>query len=375
MKIYFNIFNILILIGCVQGILLSLLLLRNNAFRKRSNVFLALMIISFSFSNFRQFLIDVGLSQRYPLVWFMPLTFGFLIPVAFYFFVQHLIASDYRISRKSYYLLLAPFLIHFIFQSGILVLYLSNSPFLAHNPKVYRDISVGMEIGSIFYCFIFIILIFSDIAKYERKLRDNFSAIDNKTLSWLRNLMVALSCLWILWGLPYLYEVFTNRFLQWHHYPLWIGMSIVIYWIGYSAYSRADVFQAPVFAPLDEPYKIDLKLSDKTEEYHKRLIEFMRNRKLYLNPELSLDMLAKEMDISAGYLSQIINKVEKVTFYEFINKYRVEEAKIFLNDPAFNHYTILAIGMEAGFNSKSTFNTAFKKYSGTTPSAFKDRLS
>lgn len=101
----------------------------------------------------------------------------------------------------------------------------------------------------------------------------------------------------------------------------------------------------------------------------------MKTKKPYLNPELSLEMLAADVNLSAGYVSQIINKKEKSNFYDFINHYRVEEAKELLASTRFNHYSLLAIGQEAGFNSKTTFNTSFKRHAGVTPSQFKKNLS
>lgn len=191
-------------------------------------------------------------------------------------------------------------------------------------------------------------------------------------MGWLRNLLFALSGLWVLWSIPYLYEVFSNHFLQWHHYPLWIGMSVVVYWIGYSAYSRTEIFQSMTLAQLSESIeKNHARLSDKADEYHAQLVECMKAKRPFLNPELNLEGLAKEIDLSTGYLSQIINKKEGTSFYDFINRYRVEEAKRILSNSEFDHFSILAIGLESGFNSKSTFNAAFKKFTGTTPSAYK----
>src|SRR5258706_5134543 len=210
----FNIFNILILIGCVQGLVLSVLLLRNRKFSKMSNSYLGIMILSFSLSNFRQFFLDIGLSQRYPIFWFLPLNFGFLIPFAFYFFVQYLINPEYRLGRKFYWLLI-PFFIHFSFRMAGQVLFLMRSRALFDYRKAIRDISVGMEISSILYSFVIIIVIFADITLYEKKLKDVFSSLKNKTLSWLQNLVIALSGLWALCAIPYLYEVFANHFLQW----------------------------------------------------------------------------------------------------------------------------------------------------------------
>jgi AraC-like DNA-binding protein len=135
-----------------------------------------------------------------------------------------------------------------------------------------------------------------------------------------------------------------------------------------------QVFEVAAFAQPVEPSKTDSTLSEKTEEHHQKLMDTMKNLKPYLNPDLNLEMLAANVDVSAGYLSQIINKKEKVNFYDFVNRYRVEEAKNIIRNPKFRHYSLLAIGQEAGFNSKTTFNAAFKRYAGATPSQFKNEM-
>jgi YesN/AraC family two-component response regulator len=97
----------------------------------------------------------------------------------------------------------------------------------------------------------------------------------------------------------------------------------------------------------------------------------MENEKLFLDGDLTLQKLAERLAIPAQHLSQVINERLDQTFSDFINKYRVEEAKRRLLDPKTQHYTVLAIGEEVGFNSKSSFNAVFKKYTNTTPSEFR----
>ena len=80
------------------------------------------------------------------------------------------------------------------------------------------------------------------------------------------------------------------------------------------------------------------------------------------------------MDLSKGYLSQIINQKEGKNFFDFINHYRVEDVKEKLNDDAYSHFSILGVALEAGFKSKSTFNAVFKKMTGMTPSQFKRKI-
>lgn len=106
--------------------------------------------------------------------------------------------------------------------------------------------------------------------------------------------------------------------------------------------------------------------------YYRKLCHLLDQEKIYLDPELSLSLVAKRLNISSTYLSQLINTLSNHNFSDFVNLYRVRDAKIKLLDPEFSCYTILSIGLEAGFNSKSAFYTAFKKHTGSTPTQFRE---
>jgi len=103
-------------------------------------------------------------------------------------------------------------------------------------------------------------------------------------------------------------------------------------------------------------------------ETFKQLIEAQH---LYHNPDLSRDEVAQMIGISGGYLSQILNRITGKSFPELINDYRVASAKEMILNPEFAHYSLVAIGLEAGFKSKSNFYTSFKRMVGTTPGVFK----
>ena len=153
------------------------------------------------------------------------------------------------------------------------------------------------------------------------------------------------------------------------YYPLWIASSALIYWIGYSTFFRRKTIAPEIFVhPTGQE---NSKLSDNTRRYHDRLINLMKEKKPYLDQELNLKKLAIQMDLSSGYLSQIINEYEGKNFFEFINTYRVEEVKEKISNPKFDHFSLLGIAYESGFKSKSTFNLSFKKITGTTPTAYK----
>jgi AraC-like DNA-binding protein len=85
-------------------------------------------------------------------------------------------------------------------------------------------------------------------------------------------------------------------------------------------------------------------------------------------------MMADDLAISRHKLSHVINSGQKKNFYKFINHFRVEEAKTMLADPSFDHYSVLGIAMECGFNAKTSFNRIFKEETGLTPTEFKQTL-
>ncbi len=98
-------------------------------------------------------------------------------------------------------------------------------------------------------------------------------------------------------------------------------------------------------------------------------------KKPFLNPNLTLQQLASELEISTHYLSQIINDKFNLNFFDYINQFRVNEVIAKLNNPKYVSYSLLGIALDSGFNSKSAFNRIFKKFTNLTPSQYKSAAS
>lgn len=103
------------------------------------------------------------------------------------------------------------------------------------------------------------------------------------------------------------------------------------------------------------------------EAINEDLIELMAAKKPYLNPKISLKVLANKLNKSSNHVSQVINDKHNMNFFDFVNDYRIHEMVDLLKAPENKRFTLLALAEEAGFNSKTTFNVAFKKLKGTTP--------
>ena len=99
----------------------------------------------------------------------------------------------------------------------------------------------------------------------------------------------------------------------------------------------------------------------------------MQTHKPYLEPELTLDQLASQLSLKPRLLSQAINEIRQQTFFDFINHFRIDEATRLLTNPKDKKITVLEVLYKVGFNSKSSFNTLFKKYTGLTPTEFRQK--
>ncbi|CAL2103111.1 AraC family transcriptional regulator [Tenacibaculum sp. 190130A14a] len=121
-------------------------------------------------------------------------------------------------------------------------------------------------------------------------------------------------------------------------------------------------------------YKTSSLKKANIEAYKIDFLRLMEEEKLFKDPSLTVNQVAKRMNIPRQHLSEVLNVHMKTGFQDFINKKRLEEFVKYLKDDTFNNYTILGIATEVGFKSKSSFNTAFKKHYGMTPTEFKKNM-
>jgi AraC-like DNA-binding protein len=177
-------------------------------------------------------------------------------------------------------------------------------------------------------------------------------------------------------------------------YRYWfLALTAFIYWISYSALTQPSIFSVikgyagkqdanlPVLPKLvvhrpAKKYSNSGLSEDAITAIQSTLEEMMSRQKPYLNPELTINDLAAMVNCNRHHLSQVLNEGLRQSFYDYVNHYRVEEARQLLLDPSREDHKIASIAYDAGFNSLSTFNDVFKKITGTTPSQFrKDMLS
>lgn len=213
------------------------------------------------------------------------------------------------------------------------------------------------------------------IRSYQKGILDNYSAIEHIRLKWLiidLRIGIIASSLFIITNLIDYFLIVEPL--------LWLSMleiiSLILFLlflvsVAYFSFTQAEL--QPNTQTAKELAYEKQRLSENVEQiYVNQLLKYMEMEKPYLEPELSLGKLAEEVNIPQAHLTMILNIHLKQNFYVFVNTYRIKAACEMLRETA-DKKNILTIAMDSGFNSKTTFNTFFRKTMGMTPSEYKKR--
>jgi len=228
---------------------------------------------------------------------------------------------------------------------------------------------------------VYLLLTIRLFRKLDIKIFNNFSSSTDIDLNWLRKLVLVFGIVWtILMGITIIHHVFHKFSMAFCTDGLFLSLSVFLILIGYFGLKQRLLFSSEDVITIREDTIAHTKyagsrLTDSEAlQYAEKLIEYMRSSKPYLNPDLSLSQLAREIGITSHYLSQVINEKFNLNFFDFINGYRVDAFKERISDPRYSNFSFLGIAFECGFNSKSAFNRIFKQETGLTPSQYKKAL-
>ncbi len=366
--------DIFILLGLSQGILFSLALLFGKLFNDKTNRFLAYSILLIIIMGLNDWACKKGLDEQYYFIDFLgddvPWILLFYVPIFVFILksVQHKMANSNKL-----WLLTLPFMI-FLFLNVLIDLDMDFNLIKADSLVRNRGIIYSIE-----YYLAMVFTIIQSLACYFLIVK---SQIPRDKKQWLKYTWVFTLLLLVIWFILIFIPVLNQNRMMDH--LLWTGVSFFIYWLIYKGLYRFNlagdkeaihrILNKPSYiSEISEivPKKSPNKISDKENIYMEKLEHLMTHKYIFRNPDLGLNDVGNMMELSPGYLSQIINTSLGQSFTSYINSYRVNEVKKLLIDEKFSHYSILAIGLECGFKSKSAFYNTFKKSTGCTPSQFK----
>ena len=372
-----NVVIFVLLLGVTQGLFLTVLLLTKPV-NKRANKLLALLIISYSMFLVDQALTSSEVTRRYPHLLALAAGVVFLQGPLHFMYARALIEPRATRAREvlphlvPFFFFYLYFLFPFYLRSGPEKLAFEQS--IAENglTPALRVVSWGVLLQGLFYMTITLRL----LRRHGRSIRDSFSSIEEINLNWLGTIT---SLTLVIWIMGVIIEVMqASGSFQPVEAAVPISLTLLIYVMGYLGLRQPEILSEAVDAspaPSPEEAEKKYKRSGLTDEragvLHGRLVELMEAKRPYADSSLKLNHLARMAGMSPNHLSQVINEVREQNFYDFVNGYRIEEAKKVILDPDRAEATILSIAYEVGFNSKSAFNAAFKKHTGTTPSQFR----
>lgn len=225
---------------------------------------------------------------------------------------------------------------------------------------------------------VYIILSLIRLKKHRQLLRANFSEVEKINLIWLRYLAYEMVLVWL--------AVFYGD-----DRIIFTLVAVFVLFLGYFGIKQVGIFTQKTNLMIVEPLPAEPKKTtviipetpepkvkylksaltpDMQTTIHHQLIQIMEVQNAYLNPDLTLAELAKLLDVHPNHLSQVINSAEGKSFYDFVNRKRVEAFKKRALLPESQKYTITALAYECGFNSKTAFYRNFKNLTGQSPSDY-----
>jgi AraC-like DNA-binding protein len=346
----------LFIAGIAIAVFIEFLLITKKG-KSETDVILALWIFTIALHLFFAYLFYTGHIFDYPFLLATDMPLPLLHAVFLYWYVASM-TEQLPANRKLIALHFLPALIMYVYLTQFFILPEEEKI------RVYQTGGAGYETFDAirFYAIILSGIIYIGwsialLSKHKKRILDEFSYQDKIDLQWLRILTLGLGAIWLL--------IFVSDEI------LFGGVVVFVFLIGFFGIRQARIFTHHV-APETEKEKysksgLTKELSDKL---YNALIDLMKKEAPYRKNDLSIDDLARKLEIHANYLSQVINEREKKNFYDFVNYYRLAEFKKLASDPKNRHFTLLALAFECGFNSKSSFNRYFKKATGQTPSEF-----
>lgn len=389
MTINFSFNIVLLIIGIVIGLSTAAILLLANQ-NKKANIFLSMLVLISVGSLFHNFLLDAGIYNQKPGLYFLPVILSLGIGPLLYLYVNRLIGLK-PVKGFAISLHLVPLTAQFLF---FLVSFLQNpdrkyeiysqlyKPFVSPLQNIAVYISVSM----------YVYLSFKEIDFYKKQLNYFYSNQHHIALQWLQRLLFAFIFYYLL---SIFFVIISYSFnISENYFPSDFIRCFIIFIIAFFALRQnslinirenirsvqteenelqttINIEERPAIETTKTENELTTEAPAKTKEINtgilNRIISVVEDEKLFLNEELTIADLANKIGYSTKTISYTINNGLNKSFSLFINEYRVNLFKERRSSGKFNHLSIMGLAYDCGFNSKSTFNRIYKEITGSSP--------
>jgi len=324
-------------------------------------------------------------------LFYLPLQQLLILGPVIYFYTRSLLNPDFRL-RKSQWLHFLPAALYLLYSLIVLVgdkLLLDEIYFYADGRD--KDLDPWYQVAGLVSMLFYFGLSLKHYENYKKLAFKVLSFAETVVYRWVQRYLLAVLVILLLRILFFVlnpeWGEFGSKF--WYY----LCFSILFYYISITGYSHAVRTQSLALglSPLQQQVASinSLTLENKTEllrndskptsgldeleQWKEHLEQLMENEKLYINPGLTLLDLAEKLETTPRQISQIVNQGFHMNFNDFVNQYRTQAVIQKLSAQEHQIKTLLAIALECGFNSKSTFNRAFKKHTGLTPKKYLEK--
>ena len=359
------------IIGIFITFFISILLLTKNE-KSLPDKILAVWMVLIGVHLLHFYTYTLGYWTEYPHLVGLTAPFPLLHGPMLYLYILYSVRREKRL-RKVDYLHFLPVVLAYLYMFKFFFFFTAEEKHLVDIGEIdaFSTFSTILLVAFASSFITYPILSFKLLAKHQTLLAANFSYDEGINFKWLRNIIISFGSIFLTAIIVLVLQLIFDFEFGFQADNIFYGLAIILIIV----FGYYGVRQQNIFSPQLQPDSITKPEYEKSglktalaEQYHQQLLDKMEKEKPYLDSKLTLSKLAAMLDISSNHLSQVINQYENVNFRDFVNKYRIEEFKVqAAKNPDFS---ILALALDAGFNSKSAFNHVFKKQTGKTPSSY-----
>jgi len=374
MEVTYSLLSTLNIIFLVLGLSFGILLMVLNKRQKHRSLFLGVFVILFALTNTSDTLFEFNILSLYPKLEYLPFNFYWLLYPVFYVYVRD--TSSFS-GKKSYWILF-PGLVEICMNSVILCF--NENSVVKISDSLWYDF---YNLLGVVFSLVVVYKTFSLVNKHLKVLKEQYTSFEYKELKWVKYFTIAIL---IYFGTAFINIVVLLVISSKNIDNLIVVLDgiyfllnfVLLFWVVIKGFLQQYV---PSLIKDESSKQIksnrkDLILSDdETNESIELLKQLVNENQLYKNVDLTIVDVSEKMNIHPKKLSTLLNSAIGQNFNQFINNYRILDAKELLIHNTKNNLTIEGIAMEVGFKSKSSFYTAFKKTTNMTPVNFKNSRS
>lgn len=399
MHFEFGFYSSLLLISFSQGLVFSFLLLIKGLKTERTEyywlsafIFLCCLYVAPWMLGF------AGWYDNQPyrdILFYTPFQHLFLLGPLIFFYTQNLLNPSFRF-RKTDLLHFVPGLLYIVYNLIVLIYdrWIFGGYYF-YADQADKDFDSWYQTAGLVSMLFYFLASLRYYNRYRKLIFEVVSYADTIVFAWIRNYLFAFLVMLLL---PFVFELAGIFYpgLQTYRGSWWFFLlfSIIMYYIAISGYSNPihakigfdiSLFHKRTYlltspskvnssfenTPIDIDHEeIGNELSEDLLRWREKIQELMEHEQLFMNPELTLTDISKKLQTNSAVISRSINQGFHMNFNDFVNQFRIEAVRKLLEAGEHRKSTLLGLAFDCGFNSKATFNRAFKKVTGITPKEY-----